>query len=113
MSTQPVAAEPATWAEKDFTERVRIATNAYVMQGLDYPAAAYVFHALKLALLVAGWVWWVFTGDIHQIDQPYLDDSSNGLSYLISRLMGHEIYAHITLVKGERSALADLASDLL
>ena len=55
----------------------------------------------------------VFTGDIHQIDQPYLDDSSNGLSYLISRLMGHEIYAHITLVKGERSALADLASDLL
>jgi PhoH-like ATPase len=55
----------------------------------------------------------VFTGDIHQIDQPYLDDSSNGLSYLISRMVGQEIYAHITLVKGERSELADLASDLL
>jgi hypothetical protein len=61
MSTQPVAADPATadWAEKDFTDRVRIATNAYVLQGLDYPAAAYVFHAVKLTLLVAGWVWWV------------------------------------------------------
>ncbi len=55
----------------------------------------------------------VFTGDIHQIDQPYLDDSSNGLSYLISRMVGQEIYAHVTLVKGERSQLADLASDLL
>lgn len=55
----------------------------------------------------------VFTGDIHQIDQPYLDDSSNGLSYLISRLVGQPLYAHITLVKGERSQLADLASDLL
>lgn len=55
----------------------------------------------------------VFTGDIHQIDQPYLDDSSNGLSYLISRMVGQSLYGHITLVKGERSALADLASDLL
>ena len=61
MTTQPVAADPATteWADKDFTERVRVATNAYVLQGLDYPAAAYVFHAVKLALLVAGWTWWV------------------------------------------------------
>lgn len=55
----------------------------------------------------------VFTGDIHQIDQPYLDALSNGLSYLISRMMGQSIYAHITLEKGERSALADLASQLL
>ena len=61
MTTQPVAADPPTteWADKDFTERVRVATNAYVLQGLDYPAAAYVFHAVKLALLVAGWMWWV------------------------------------------------------
>lgn len=61
MSTQPVAADPATteWADKDFTERVRVATNAYVLQGLDYPAAAYVFHAVKLLLLLAGWMWWV------------------------------------------------------
>ena len=55
----------------------------------------------------------VFTGDIQQIDHPYLDSLSNGLSYLVSRMVGQSIYAHITLEKGERSALADLASDLL
>lgn len=55
----------------------------------------------------------VFTGDIQQIDHPYLDSLSNGLSYLISRMTGQPIYSHITLEKGERSALADLASDLL
>jgi PhoH-like ATPase len=55
----------------------------------------------------------VFTGDIHQIDQPYLDALSNGLSYLINRMKGQPIYAHITLEKGERSSLADLASELL
>ena len=55
----------------------------------------------------------VFTGDIYQIDQPYLDTLSNGLSYLINRMKGQPIYAHVTLEKGERSALADLASELL
>jgi PhoH-like ATPase len=55
----------------------------------------------------------VLTGDIKQIDQPYLDALSNGLSYLINRMKGQPIFAHITLEKGERSALADLASDLL
>jgi PhoH-like ATPase len=55
----------------------------------------------------------VFTGDIHQIDHPYLDSLSNGLSYLINRMVGQSIYAHVTLEKGERSALAELASDLL
>lgn len=55
----------------------------------------------------------VFTGDIHQIDQPYLDTLSNGLSYLIHRMVGQPIYAHITLEKGERSTLAELASNLL
>ena len=55
----------------------------------------------------------VFTGDIHQIDQPYLDSLSNGLSYLINRMVGQSLYAHITLEKGERSELADLASELL
>ena len=42
----------------------------------------------------------IFTGDIHQIDTPYLDSRSNGLSYLIDRLQGNPIYAHITLEKG-------------
>ena len=55
----------------------------------------------------------VFTGDIQQIDHPYLDSRSNGLSYLISRMVGQPLYAHVTLEKGERSALADLASDRL
>jgi PhoH-like ATPase len=55
----------------------------------------------------------IFTGDIHQIDTPYLDSRSNGLSYLIDRLQGNPIYAHITLEKGERSDLANLANDLL
>jgi PhoH-like ATPase len=56
----------------------------------------------------------VLTGDIRQIDQPYLDALSNGLSYLINRMQGQPIFAHITLEKGERSvALADLASELL
>ncbi len=55
----------------------------------------------------------VFTGDVYQIDQPYLDARSNGLSYLINRMVGQPIYAHVTLEKGERSPLADLASDLL
>jgi PhoH-like ATPase len=55
----------------------------------------------------------VFTGDIHQIDHPYLDKRSNGLTYLISRMKGQDVFAHITLEKGERSELAELASNLL
>lgn len=55
----------------------------------------------------------IFTGDIYQIDTPYLDAQSNGLSYLIDRLKDHELYAHVTLEKGERSELANLANDLL
>jgi PhoH-like ATPase len=55
----------------------------------------------------------IFTGDIHQIDHPYLDTLSNGLSYLINRMVGQSVYSHITLEKGERSVLADLASELL
>ena len=55
----------------------------------------------------------VFTGDINQIDHPYLDKKSNGVSYLISRMKKQKIYSHINLKKGERSELAELASDLL
>ena len=55
----------------------------------------------------------IFTGDIYQIDTPYLDSQSNGLSYLIDRVKDHDLYAHITLEKGERSELANLANDLL
>ena len=55
----------------------------------------------------------VFTGDIYQIDHPYLDSQSNGLSYLIEKMQGQDIFAHVHLEKGERSELADLASELL
>ncbi len=55
----------------------------------------------------------IFTGDIFQIDTPYLDTQSNGLSYLIDKIRNHPICAHITLEKGERSELANLANELL
>ena len=55
----------------------------------------------------------VFTGDIQQIDQPYLDAYSNGLVYMIDRMNGQRLFAHTNLVKGERSELSELASNLL
>ena len=55
----------------------------------------------------------VFTGDIFQIDTPYLDTQSNGLSYLVDRMNNNDVYAHINLEKGERSELANLASKFL
>lgn len=55
----------------------------------------------------------IFTGDVNQIDTPYLDEQSNGLSYLVDKLQGNPLYAHIALEKGERSELANLANELL
>ena len=55
----------------------------------------------------------IFNGDPYQIDTPYLDSRSNGLSYLRDRMKGQKLYAHISLEKGERSELAELASNLL
>lgn len=55
----------------------------------------------------------IFAGDIYQIDTHYLDAESNGLSYLIDKARHHPLYAHITLQKGERSELANLANELL
>ena len=55
----------------------------------------------------------IFTGDIYQIDTPYLDSQSNGLSVLIDRIKHHDIYGHVLLEKGERSELANLANELL
>jgi PhoH-like ATPase len=71
-------------------------------------------HEVKTIITRAGEnTKFIFTGDIHQIDTPYLDSQSNGLSYLIDRLKNNELYAHITLEKGERSELANLANELL
>jgi len=55
----------------------------------------------------------IFTGDIEQIDSPYLDTASNGLSYLTDKMKGQDIFAHVNLVKGERSYLSELASKIL
>ncbi len=55
----------------------------------------------------------VFTGDIFQIDHPYLDSQTNGLAFIIEKMKGQKVYAHINLEKGERSELAELASKIL
>jgi len=55
----------------------------------------------------------IFTGDVRQIDTPYLDEQSNGLSYLIDKVKGNPLFAHVLLEKGERSELANLANELL
>src|SRR5437763_4689438 len=55
----------------------------------------------------------VLTGDATQIDNPYLDSSSNGLSYLVERLKGKSIVGHVSLAKSERSELASLVAEEL
>lgn len=80
--TTDAAFDPTEWSRKEFTERVRIGTNAYVLQGIGYPLAAYLFHAVKLLLFVLGWMFfcsftpglgtpwrftaWVFAGTAFQ-----------------------------------------------
>lgn len=71
-------------------------------------------HEIKTIITRAGeGTKMVFTGDIQQIDQPYLDSQSNGLVYMIDKMSGQNIFAHVNLLKGERSALSELASNLL
>jgi len=71
-------------------------------------------HEMKTILTRAGeGTKVIITGDPYQIDTPYLDVESNGLTYLVDRLKGQKSYGHITFTKTERSRLADLASRLL
>lgn len=71
-------------------------------------------HEIKTIITRAGeGTKMIFTGDIQQIDSPYLDMKSNGLSYLTDKMLGQDIFAHVNLIKGERSYLAELASNLL
>jgi PhoH-like ATPase len=71
-------------------------------------------HEIKTIITRAGeGTKMIFTGDIEQIDSPYLDTASNGLSYLSDKMKDQDIFAHVNLVKGERSFLAELASKLL
>ncbi len=55
----------------------------------------------------------VLTGDVYQIDNPYVDSANSGLTYAVERFKGHPIAGHVTLTKGERSALAELAANIL
>ncbi|HKJ78288.1 MAG TPA: PhoH family protein, partial [Prolixibacteraceae bacterium] len=71
-------------------------------------------HEIKTIITRAGeGTKMIFTGDLQQIDSPYLDMKSNGLAFLTDRMRNQDLFAHINLVKGERSYLAELASDLL
>lgn len=71
-------------------------------------------HEIKTIITRAGeGTKMVFTGDIFQIDQPYLDQWSNGLTHLEEKLSGQKIFQHVFLRKGERSRLSDLAAKLL
>lgn len=71
-------------------------------------------HEIKTIITRAGEnTKFIFTGDIKQIDTPYLDEQSNGLSYLVDKVQGQKLFAHIQLIKGERSELANLANELL
>ena len=71
-------------------------------------------HEIKTIITRAGeGTKMVFTGDVFQIDQPYLDQWSNGLTHLSEKMNGQKLFQHVFLRKGERSELADLAAKLL
>ena len=71
-------------------------------------------HEIKTAVSRAGKdTKVILTGDAYQIDNPYLDASSNGLTYVVEQFKGQSLFGHITLAKSERSVLASLAAELL
>ncbi|WP_346857019.1 PhoH family protein [uncultured Draconibacterium sp.] len=102
-------------------ERLNITPLAYI-RGRSLSNAFFIIdeaqnltpHEIKTIITRAGeGTKMVFTGDLQQIDSPYLDMKSNGLAYMTDRMRNQDIFAHINLVKGERSYLAELASNLL
>lgn len=103
------------------TEKLKISALAYI-RGRSLNRIFFIVdeaqnltgHEVKTIITRAGeGTKIILTGDPHQIDSPYLDSRSNGLTRLIDRMKGQALYAHVTLEKGERSQLSDLASDLL
>jgi PhoH-like ATPase len=71
-------------------------------------------HEIKTIITRAGeGTKMIFAGDLQQIDSPYLDAQSNGLAYMIDKMTGQDIFAHVNLIKGERSKLSEIASILL
>jgi PhoH-like ATPase len=117
----PESREHKALAEMIELEKIAIAPLAYIRgRSLDHvffivdEAQNLTPHEVKTIITRAGeGSKVVFTGDIHQIDTPYLDSQSNGLTVLIDRMKEQDLFAHVNLVKGERSHLAELASTLL
>ena len=102
-------------------ERLNITPLAYI-RGRSLSNAFFIIdeaqnltpHEIKTIITRAGeGTKMVFTGDLQQIDSPYLDMKSNGLAFMTDRMRNQDVFAHINLVKGERSYLAELASNLL
>jgi len=103
------------------TEKIAIAPLAYI-RGRTLSNVFFIVdeaqnltpHEIKTIITRAGEnTKIVFTGDINQIDTPYLDAESNGLSYLIDKVKNHRLFCHVNLEKGERSELANLANEML
>jgi PhoH-like ATPase len=117
----PESREHKALAEMIEHEKIAIAPLAYIRgRSLDHvffivdEAQNLTPHEVKTIITRAGeGSKVVFTGDIHQIDTPYLDSQSNGLTFLVDRMKEQELFAHVNLMKGERSHLAELASTLL
>lgn len=103
------------------SERLKISPLAYI-RGRSLVSTFFIVdeaqnltpHEVKTIITRAGeGTKIVLTGDVHQIDHPYLDTESNGLSYVIEKMKDQPLFAHVRLEKGERSALADIGSALL
>ena len=118
---KPASKEYMHIAEMLRTEKLVITPLAYI-RGRSLSNVYFIVdeaqnltpHEIKTIITRAGeGTKFVFTGDIFQIDHPYLDMKSNGLTYLSDKMHGQELFAHINLVKGERSYLAELYSNLL
>jgi len=117
----PESREHKALAEMIEHEKIAIAPLAYIRgRSLDHvffivdEAQNLTPHEVKTIITRAGeGSKVVFTGDIHQIDTPYLDSQSNGLTFLVDRMKQQDLFAHVNLMKGERSHLAELASTLL
>lgn len=117
----PRSVESTRIEEMEKDQRLVIAALAYI-RGRSLSNTYFIIdeaqnltpHEIKTIITRAGeGTKVIFTGDLHQIDSPYLDQHSNGLAYLTDRMKGQNIFAHVNLIKGERSYLAELASDLL
>ena len=117
----PESRENKALSEMIEHEKIQVAPLAYIRgRSLDHvffivdEAQNLTPHEVKTIITRAGeGSKVVFTGDIQQIDTPYLDSQSNGLTVLIDRMKDQDLFAHVNLLKGERSHLAELASTLL